>query len=71
MANYRQQASGTLGNLTTCPTCYDTLTLLYNNTNETVACCDVGGGGTAPYSVTVYVAQGETFATATMFYWLR
>lgn len=68
MANYRQQASGTLGSLTTCPTCYDTLTLLYNASSETVACCDTGGGGSAPFSVTVYVAQGETFTTATMFY---
>lgn len=67
MSNYRQQSNGALGNLTTCPTCYDTLTLLYAP-DETTSCCDTGGGGSAPYTVTVYVAQGETFATATMFY---
>lgn len=67
MANYRQQSSGTLGSLTACPTCYDTLNLLFSS-SETVACCDTGGGGSAPFSVTVYVAQGETFTTATMFY---
>ncbi len=67
MSNYRQQSGGTLGTLTTCPTCYDTLNLLYSS-SETVACCETGGGGSSPYSVTVYVAQGETFSTATMFY---
>ena len=67
MSNYRQQSGGTLGSLTTCPTCYDTLNLLFSS-SETVACCDPGGGGSAPYAVTVYVPQGETFATATMFY---
>lgn len=70
MSNYRQQSGGTLGSLTTCPTCYDTLTLGYapSNTNEETACCGTIGGSSAPYSVTVYVAQGSTFSTATMFY---
>jgi hypothetical protein len=67
MANYRQQASGTLGNLTTCPTCYDTLNLILGSTEESL-CCDPAGQSSSPYFRTVYVAQGETFSTATMFY---
>ena len=68
MSNYRQQSSGSLGSLTTCPTCYDTLNLKYSPTNETIACCETGGAGSNPYVTTVYVPQGETFSTATMFY---
>jgi len=67
MANYRQQSSGTLGNLTTCPTCYDTLNLILGSTEESL-CCDPAGQSSSPYFRTVYVAQGETFSTATMFY---
>ena len=67
MANYRQQSGGTLGNLTTCPTCYDTLYLL-KGSSVTNVCCDSGGITVSPTYETVYVAQGQTFATATMWY---
>lgn len=69
MSNYREQSGGALGNLTTCPICYDTLSVLYTGSGgETTACCETGGGGSEPYSITVYVAQGRTFTTAPMFY---
>ena len=69
MSNYRQQSSGALGNLTTCPTCYDTISVLYTGQGgETTACCETGGGGSEPYSTIVFVAQGRTFTTAPMFY---
>ncbi len=67
MSNYRQQSGGTLGNLTTCPTCYDTLYLL-KGSSVTNVCCDSGGITVSPTYETVYVAQGQTFATATMWY---
>ena len=67
MANYRQQSSGTLGSLTTCPTCYDTLNLILGTNDESI-CCDPATQSSSPYFRTVYVAQGATFSTATMFY---
>tara|TARA_R110000764_G_scaffold28398_4_gene66805 strand:+ start:10287 stop:11075 length:789 start_codon:yes stop_codon:yes gene_type:complete len=67
MANYRQQSGGSLGSLTTCPTCYDTLFII-KGSGVTNICCDSASAGASPTYETKYVAQGTTFETATMFY---
>lgn len=72
MSTYRVLSNGVLGSSTTCPTCYDTLSVLYTGSvrsvGETTACCNVLGEGSEPISTTVFVAQGKTFTTAPMFY---
>lgn len=49
MANYRQQVSGNLGSVSTCPSCFSQLTLCYSTTEEGLCC------GTPSQSI-VYVA---------------
>ena len=68
MSNYRLLQNGVLGSLTACPTCPQSITVLYNNSSLNTACCVTGGGGSAPYTITVWIAAGETFFTAAQFY---
>lgn len=73
MSNYRLLQNGVLGSSTACPTCYDTLVLYRIPLNAPVAqfmiCC-LEPADSAGYMTTetVYVAQGSTFATASMIY---
>ncbi len=66
MGNYREQSSGSLTSLTLCPTCYDAIQVWKSSSQQTV-CCESSSGPDFT-QVTVYVEEGETFFTATMFY---
>ena len=68
MSTYRVLSNGALGSSTACPTCYDTLNLLYTGQGGASAACCNATGGSSPIVVTIYVAEGSTFANATMFY---
>jgi hypothetical protein len=79
MSTYRVLSNGQMTSSFQCPICYDTLNLLYTGLSKgdisledaeeakTTACC-AATGGSSPILVTIYVAQGSTFANATMFY---
>ena len=72
MSNYRLLQNGVLGSSTACPACYDTLVLYRIPLNAPVAsftiCC-LEPADYPPMTIeTVYVAQGSTFATASMIY---
>ena len=72
MSNYRLLQNGVLGSLTACPTCPIPITVLYSTPTASQGllngCCNNGGGGSPPYTITVWIAEGETYQSASQFY---
>ena len=70
MSNYRLLQNGVLGSSTACPTCPISITVLYSTNSQGLqnGCCNNGGGGSPPYTITVWIAEGETYQSASQFY---